>query len=277
MDRPTIHFCSGLPRAGSTLLQNVLAQNPRFHCTATSGLVDICMMIKNGWDKLEPMRAIPDSHRRDQQKIDTVRGAVYGYFERIEEPVIVDKSRGWLAEMEMMQTALMCDLKVLVCVRDLREVLASFERLYRKTKATRQLTQEINQYWQCQTTEGRAQLLASHDNIVGGAFNRIRDAVNRGFRKQMHFIDFEDLTRHPQQTLKDVYEFLGEDLFEHDFENVEQVTLEDDSVYVWKDLHAIRPKIEPVESYWRRILQGVIPEQNMAAYSRDAFFWKEYL
>ncbi len=37
----TIHFVSGLPRAGSTLLMNVLAQNPRIHSTATSGLHEI--------------------------------------------------------------------------------------------------------------------------------------------------------------------------------------------------------------------------------------------
>ena len=36
MDEPKIFFNSSLPRSGSTLLQNILAQNPRFHCSATS-------------------------------------------------------------------------------------------------------------------------------------------------------------------------------------------------------------------------------------------------
>ena len=34
------HFISGLPRSGSTLLANLLAQNPRFHSTATSGILN---------------------------------------------------------------------------------------------------------------------------------------------------------------------------------------------------------------------------------------------
>lgn len=33
------YFISGLPRSGSTLLANILAQNPRFHATATSGIL----------------------------------------------------------------------------------------------------------------------------------------------------------------------------------------------------------------------------------------------
>jgi len=38
-----IHFISGLPRSGSTLLAAILRQNPRFHAAMTSpvgGLVD---------------------------------------------------------------------------------------------------------------------------------------------------------------------------------------------------------------------------------------------
>ena len=35
------HFISGLPRSGSTLLQNILSQNPRFYCSPTSGLFDL--------------------------------------------------------------------------------------------------------------------------------------------------------------------------------------------------------------------------------------------
>ena len=34
-ERKTIHFIAGMPRAGSTILGNILAQNPRFHVTPT--------------------------------------------------------------------------------------------------------------------------------------------------------------------------------------------------------------------------------------------------
>jgi sulfotransferase len=36
-----IFFNSTLPRSGSTLLQNIMGQNPEFHVTPTSGLIDV--------------------------------------------------------------------------------------------------------------------------------------------------------------------------------------------------------------------------------------------
>ena len=42
-----IFFQCSLPRAGSTLLQNVLAQNPDFYATPTSGLIEIFLNARN--------------------------------------------------------------------------------------------------------------------------------------------------------------------------------------------------------------------------------------
>jgi sulfotransferase len=48
----TYHFISGLPRSGSTLLANVLAQNPRFETTATSSILGIISNIREQWDPM---------------------------------------------------------------------------------------------------------------------------------------------------------------------------------------------------------------------------------
>ena len=54
--------------------------------------------------------------------------------------------------------------------------------------------------------------------------------------------------------MREVYDFLGEEYYEHDFDNVEQVTQENDDMHGVKDLHKIRPKVEPVKSYWKEVL-----------------------
>ena len=58
------------------------------------------------------------------------------YFNDVTRPVIFDKSRSWLAHLEMAETIIGRRAKVLVLVR---EVLASFERLWRATSATGQV------------------------------------------------------------------------------------------------------------------------------------------
>ena len=47
-----IFYNSSLPRAGSTLIQNILGQNPSIHTTPTSGLYEIlsaCRTIQTNW------------------------------------------------------------------------------------------------------------------------------------------------------------------------------------------------------------------------------------
>jgi sulfotransferase len=53
-------FVSGLPRSGSTLLENLLAQNPRFHATATSGIMDVMFATRNNWSNMIEFQASPN-------------------------------------------------------------------------------------------------------------------------------------------------------------------------------------------------------------------------
>jgi sulfotransferase len=253
----TIHFISGLPRSGSTLLANLLAQNPRFHSTATSGILEILFLVRNSWDKVLEFRAAVDRVENEAEKIRVLRGILQAYHSERGRPVVFDKSRSWLAHLELAEKLLERPAKVLVPVRDVREVLASFERLWRGTAATGQVAQEANNYAEFQTIKGRCDVWMRGDQPVGLALNRIKDALHRGFADRMHFVRFEQLTQNPGPTLRAIYDFLGEPWFEHDFNNVAQVTAEDDRVFGFPDLHTIRAKVEPVPIRWPEILGEV--------------------
>jgi len=62
-----IHFISGLPRSGSTLLTNILLQNPQFQTTATSSLLDFLLQVRDNWSKLEGHSTYPDG--QDKWKV----------------------------------------------------------------------------------------------------------------------------------------------------------------------------------------------------------------
>lgn len=270
-------FCSGLPRAGSTLLMNILAQNLRFHCTATSGVLELMLLAKNNWDKIAELRAIPDEEEKDMRRLSTLRGIFLGFHADVKEPVIIDKSRGWLSEIEMVEAAFGCKVKILVPVRDMRDVLASFEKLYRKTKSFSQVPHEAAFYAQYQTVEGRCNVLCRSDQMVGVSFNRIKDAVSRGFRDRLYFVEFDRLTHRPDRVFEEIYDFLEEEPHRHDFEHIEQVTWENDQEYQWKNLHRIKPKLVPSEPQWPSILKGNISDMQLESFSRDACFWRAWL
>jgi sulfotransferase len=245
-----IHFIAGMPRAGSTLLCNILAQNPRFQVTATSGILETIFIMRKSWEEIIEFKGLPTT----QDKLNVMRAMLDGYFADSQRPVIFDKSRSWLAHLELAESLLQRKVKVLVCVRDVREILCSFEKLWRQSRATGPTPHEQQFYREFQTVEGRCDVMMREDQVVGIAYNRIRDALVRGYRDRMHFIPFEQLTAKPGEVVAGIYNFLGEAPFQHNFEHVEQVTVEDDSIYNLKGLHDIRPKVQPTPVQFPKIL-----------------------
>ena len=274
-----IHFLAGLPRSGSTLLANILVQNPRIHVTATSGIVDMLVQVRNAWDRLREFQAM-ERRTSEQVKRNVLTAMLQGYFTHIERPVCIDKNRRWPEYLEMAAELVggRDRLKVLVTVRDLRDVLASFETLYRKTSALGQLPLEADRGAKFKTALGRLEVLMEEERAVGRPYHGIRDAVTRGWKDRMHFVDYEDLTRKAEETLNGVYRFLGEEAHRHDFARVEQATLEDDFVYGFRDLHVIRPRVEAQPPAWPKIFDAAVFQsdawKNLEAIAE---FWKPYL
>ena len=246
----SFYFIGGFPRAGSTLLLNVLAQNPRFHATATSGCMDVMFGVRNNWDTLIEHRANPNPETKRR----VLRAILESYYADIERPIILEKCRGWVSLIEMAEWVLHKPIKILVPVRDIRDVLASFEKLWRKQASGGQVLSERENYFQFQTVAGRCEFWMRPDQPAGLAHNRIQDAIQRGYRDRMYFIPFDNLTSKPAETMQGIYEFLGEKPFKHDFDRVEQVTTEDDSIHGFQNLHTIRPKIESMPPQWPTIL-----------------------
>jgi sulfotransferase len=212
--------------------------------------MDVMFGVRNNWNQLTEHQAHPD----DAALRRVLRGILEAYYADVEKPNVIDKCRGWPSLIEMVEHALQRPIKVLVPVRDIRDVIASFEKLWRETSKTGQVPGEADNYFQFQTVEGRAEFWLRANQPVGIAVQRIKDAIQRGYRDRLHFVPFEQLTTNTKQTLASVYEFLGLPYFQHDIEHVEQVTKEDDSVHGFKGLHVIRPRVTPVPSQWQRVL-----------------------
>jgi sulfotransferase len=274
-----IYFLTGLPRSGSTLLANILAQHPEFHVTTTSGIVDMLVQVRNAWDRLREFQAM-ERRVSEQVKRNVLSAMLQGYFAHVEQPICIDKNRRWPEYLEMAAELVggRDRLKVLVTVRDLRDVLASFEILYRKTSALGQLPLEADRGAKFKTALGRLEVLMEDERAVGRPYHGIRDAVTRGWKDRMHFIDYDDLTRKPAETLRRVYRFLGEKDHAHDFAHVEQVTIEDDFPYGLRDLHVIRPRVEPQAPSWPKVFdEAVFNSPAWKNLEGIAQFWKQYL
>ena len=271
-----IYFLAGLPRSGSTLLANILAQHRQIYVTPTSGIVDMLVQVRNAWDLNDAFQAT-DRRQSEAGKERVLRAMLEAYFAHTDKPICIDKNRFWAEYLEM-AAALVGgreQIKVIVTVRDLRDVLASFEQLYRKTSAFGQVQTDPAVAVKFKTAQGRVETFIDAAQPVGRAYIAIRDALTRGWKDRMHFVDYEDLTRQPQRTLAGIYRFLDEAGHDHDFDRVEQVTFEDDFVYGLKDLHQIRPQVKPQAPQWTHVFDdSVFQSAAWKNVENAATFWR---
>jgi sulfotransferase len=228
-------FMSGLPRSGSTLLMNILAQNPRIQPSGTSGLFEVILGMRNQYTASNNVKA-QDEKEMDARFKAACRGAILGWGKG-NQPIYVDKSRGWPQHIEFL-TEIGIKPYVIVTIRDLRAVLASMEKLYRNNSL------RIDPVAGATTTENRVKLWAG-GVPVGEAANQIQDIFTRGLSPSVIFVKYEDLVVAPDVTLSNIYNYIEEDEYVHDFDNVVQVTKEDDRLFGIPNLHNIRPKVAP--------------------------------
>lgn len=246
-------FISGLPRSGSTLLCNILAQNENlFVSKATSGCHDVLFNIRNQWDKLIEHQAEGIDH--DQLK--RVLQNILNSYHSTDRSLIVDKGRGWLSLIEMIEFIIPNNpIKMLVPVRNLTEIFSSFEKLWRKSTGFSQWNFEQSDYFKAQTIEGRCDIWANQDQPIGLAYNRVKDAISRGHKNKLHFVEFDNLTSNPQQVLKNIYEYLELPLYNHNFQYIEQYTKEnDEGIHRIPNLHTIKNTIEIIPHDSQKIL-----------------------
>jgi sulfotransferase len=273
-----IYLLAGLPRSGSTLLANIMAQHPDIHVTPTSGILDMLVQVRNAWDLNEAFRAADRvSNQAAKQRV--LRAMFESYFAHSDRPVSIDKNRYWAEYLEMAAELVggRDRVKIIVTVRDLRDVLASFEQLYRTTSALGQVQTDPAAAVKFRTAQGRVETFLDAVQPVGRAYIAIRDALTRGWNDRMHFVDYDEFTRQPKRTLSGIYEFLGEKPHDHDFERVEQVTFEDDFVYGFKDLHRIRPQVKPQPPLWPHVFDdSVFDSPAWKNVENAAAFWKAY-
>jgi sulfotransferase len=244
-----IFFQSSMPRAGSTLLQNILGQNPDFYVTPTSGALELLYGARMNYTNNPEFKA-QDSELMSEGWKSFCKAGLEGWFKGLtDKKHIVDKSRGWGINYNFLNS-FYPDPKIVCMVRDPRQIFSSMEKNFRKSQDKHQDIQNPNDM-QGITTEQRVVEWANSPP-VGLALNRIKDMLLK--KTPVLYIRFEDLTERPQETMNKIYDYYGVERYEHDFNNIEQLTQEDDAVYGAFGDHTIRRKVKPLKKDYIDIL-----------------------
>jgi len=237
-----IFFNSSLPRSGSTLIQNLLAQNPDFYCTPTSGLADLVLNARGTYNNSQAMLA----QNKDEMQsafLNFIASGINGYFNGLtNKPFVVDKSREWGVNYGLINM-INPEPKIICMVRDIRSIYSSMEKNFRKNPHRENHVQDVPNL--VGTTLNKRVDIWAGGVPVGVAIDRLQDVIQQGIAEKMLFVRYEDLMDNPENEMKRIYEYFGVAEYDkHDFENITQHTQENDMIHGIYGDHTLRPKFE---------------------------------
>lgn len=232
-----LHMISGLPRAGSTLLCNLLNMNENFHVTPTSAVLDTVKTMRSNFSsdvtwKAQNRLELYENFRNG------LKGFVDGFF--YDKDVVFDKCRAWPANIKLIDEIFgNTDSKIIFCYRDPVEVIGSIEAQYQKTLLLEN-TDEQGAPGAFVTLDRRIGTFMNDGGIVSFPVEILRDALEMGYGDRILIVKYYDLTNNTQLVLDDIHDFIGEPRVTYDFKKLKQSTFEYDGFYNYKFLHSIK-------------------------------------
>ncbi len=289
---------TGHARACSTLMCNILTDNPKLRASSTSALCLECRVLVDTWSQSIDIKEMLLRDPTGGECRDTTRRKIRALIEarhplKGQEELIFDKSRDWLFNYDLLRAAYP-DTRMIVMVRDLRDIVASIELPLRENGLTpdgrpKLFEQRLNQYFSedpvVDLKLGKVGL-----GIIGGPLLGIKDLIMRGDGTVLHlaepeeephkhilFVRAEDLQRDPKLTMQHVYRFIGEDYWHppHNYKDVGDHATDPDPLYLNLFRHEGCGKVLPPKpNAWsdmmsKEVADAIIRNPNLLWYHRE--------
>jgi sulfotransferase len=260
MDRH-IHFISGLPRSGSTLLSALLQQNPRFHAGMSSPVAGMFTTLLGELSERNEFSVFIDDAKR--QRI--LRGLFTNYYDGdVSADVVFDTNRTWCARLPALKT-LFPNARIIACVRDTAWIVDSIERLIRNNAFQ---PSSIFNYQPGGTVYSRVEGLVSGDGMVGHAYNALKEAYFGEETGNLMLLQYDTLVNEPARALAAVYDFIGEPRYAHNFRHVSFDDQGFDQRAGTPGLHHVRARVSATAR------QTILPPDLFRRFENDSF-WRD--
>ena len=259
---------AGLPRSGSTLLSSILNQNPRFYSGPSSPVLGAMFAVEQDFMGNELYHGYP----KPDQVREIIGSIPHHFYSDVQQPVVFDKNRAWTARVPYIEGYIGEQAKILVPVRRIDEILTSILTMIHRNPfqegqprinfVDEQLIKNdipINDLNRCM-------YLINDGGIVYESLNAIMMGFQQNVRDKMHFVDYNDLVDNPEKIMEDIYDFIGEEFYDHDFGSISNIHREDDLItYGLSDMHQVRSKVKKTSPPPASIL----PEEIIDIYEQN--------
>lgn len=201
-----------------------------------------------------------DEDATNDRLVKTMKGVIESWYADKKNIVVFDKSRAWGVSALMLKQ-LYPKAKIIVTVRDLRAVFGSTEKQHQRFPIL-----DHAQTGMQKTVFTRADEYFSPEGVIGSAVVGVEDLMRRKPRGVV-VISYEALAVDPKLTIETLYGKIGQKLFEHDFDNVENTAEDLDALYLGKFEHKGNGKVvltDPDE--WKAFVSPDLADLIMKRY-----------
>ncbi|NSL93138.1 sulfotransferase [Acetobacter syzygii] len=243
MLHPCVHFMSGLPRSGSTLLAALLQQNP---AVLKAGHISPVapMMLKLSSVMIEG-ESQTEFNNESSSRI--LRGVLFNYYGEHDSPktnpssMIIDNSRLWCTRLGLINS-LFPSSKIICCVRDPVWIIDSFEHIIQKNPL---LSSKIIPIEQRGNLHSRVDALLSAQGALGFCWRAFNEAFYSNFAHNLIVVDYDSLVHQPQKTMNILERKLNLPFWDYDFNNINfEEPIKFDENLNSPGLHKVKNKIE---------------------------------
>ena len=227
---------TGLPRAGSTLLCQLLAQHPEIDCEGNSSplcntLLGIRRLVSDDTFFLSQLDNAFDSSYA--HLLSAMRGFLRGWHHDCRKRAVIDKNRAWLHAIELL-LHIEPEAKLIVCLRELGQIYGSIEAQHQRT-----ILVDFIDHLADYDRFGRADMLFAKDKAIGSPLISLHAVPDlpKAVQERLYFLRFEDLMERPAECMSHLYAWMGLAPFAVDPGRLTVGVPESDSHYHMKYLH----------------------------------------
>lgn len=246
MNNKKFFFMAGLQRSGATMLSSILNQNKDIYSSPASPLLPMLLEAEKGYSHPQNI-----DYDRSKDIFNVSKNIANHLYEDYEQQYIIDKNHWWTIPMgvELINKYVTNDIKIICPVRDIIEVLSSFNTIIEKSKKSKDNNIDkqtlIETFDDKPMPDRRAEWLMRPKSDINTHLYGMSFAKDPKFRHMFYFVEYNDIINNPQITLDGIHEFLDIPKFEYKFEGLKN-DIPAESLTGIYNLHRVRPSIEKI-------------------------------
>lgn len=272
----TIHFLTGLPRSGNTVLSALLNQNPAFYSSPLSPLNQIIWEFRHQAFMTDNYRRNPNPEGLNR----CIQGIFQNYYADQSQSIIFDRDKFWgtPANLQLIKRHVNAKPKIITTVRSITDILASYVSFSDNTFIDQKMMENsFYPMFYLPLEDARCDWLMYPDGDIDKALLGVSQALLEENKDNFLLVEYEDLINNPDYVMQQIYVFLEYKPYKHNFKKIQKLEKDDEKAIGHPDnIHNVRKTLSKTSKPVNEVLsQYVINKYSGMEFWRNKQIKKE--